>query len=93
MHLEIKIKRVNDTEPAWLDLNEENYIGEGACNRVTIMENGTASGKAAIGLDVTTPDGKHVFVQFTENIFQSIHSSLQGAKQHWEANPVENKCK
>lgn len=88
-HIAIRIGRQNDTTPTVPEMGEvlPTLLEAPFC---TIHEGATGNGKAAVNFIIKLPDGTFGMVQLTEGVFEAINSALQGAKQHWLENPVEN---
>ncbi len=88
--VEIIIHRCNNPERTKSSVIPEDIVNyEGQLLNVTILEQGTSGGNAAIVFTMHSNDG-YSFFQLTEGNFNGIVASLKGAKEHWQENPVES---
>ena len=78
-------KGKSTTEPVDLDV----FKGELELVKVTIIEHGTSGGDTAIGFRLRDNQGGIYLAQLTQNNFETTYTVLQGAKQNWKENPIE----
>jgi ABC-type proline/glycine betaine transport system substrate-binding protein len=87
-HLDIRIHRCNEKEPAWPNQKVETELKFG---QTAILEQGTTGGNASITFALTDPaTGKVYAAQLTAGLLDMLYSAVKGAKEHWLENPVEN---
>lgn len=87
-HLNIRIHRCNEKEPAWPDQQLE---GELQFDKCTIIEQGMSSGEPSLAFTLVDPaTGKEYMAQTSVGILDMIQGALNGARAHWKENPVKN---
>lgn len=82
-HLNIKIQRVLDPNPALPGIDAE----EATIKNVIILEQGMASGDASVAFHIETPSGDHYIAQTSAKLLKSLVIALQGAEERFKTTP------
>jgi hypothetical protein len=86
--LDIIIRTLKDTEPAFDHLIDNDYMGEAQLIAASILEGGMASGKTSIGFLIKLPDGNCAIAQTSAEIINMLYVALQGAEQRFLAEKI-----
>jgi hypothetical protein len=86
-HLNIKINRKSETDPAWPDITDKNFVEELQLDRAGILEKGMTSGRTSVSLALKDSAGGFYIVQTSAAIIDMLYHSIKGAEKHWEENP------
>lgn len=81
--ISITVKTVDDKTPSWPELNEDNMV-IGNITGVTILENGTHEGKAAVAFKIQVGSNSYVLAQLTQGEFEVIAGTVRGAVARFE---------
>ena len=85
--LRIVIRRKDDNEPAFPELNIED-TPEAHIYGSVILEHGMSSGKTSVGFVIEKQDGEKVLVQTSAAIIDALYHAIKGAEFHWQENPL-----
>jgi hypothetical protein len=77
--IEIKVNTIDDAEPSFPEMVLGKNAIEGQITGVSILENGTVNGLAALGFRIKLQDGSYVLAQLTQTEFEFIAAVLRGS--------------
>jgi len=79
----IIIKRKSDSKPAF-DIPQTAKLEVVDNLEMAIVEGGMKSGKASVGLHTVLPDGTHVVIETSAEIFKGLAAALAGAEERFK---------
>ena len=86
MITKIKICRKSQKEPAFKEINNDNFNFELEIHGFCILEKGMASGKTALGIALKK-GGRYYMTQISADQINYLKSAIDGAEKNWKENP------